>query len=64
MTDAPRFETLKGPPAELHLHYHGGPVVELVFRLVDASRGWVAACDPFYAFTTAGPKLTRNRDGP
>ena len=35
MTDHPRFEPCKDPPAIAHRAYHGGRLVELVFRLVD-----------------------------
>ena len=34
--DYPRFEHLQQRPSDtLHLAYHGGAVVELIFRLVD-----------------------------
>jgi hypothetical protein len=35
MTDHPRFEPCEDPPATAHRAYHGGRLVELVFRLVD-----------------------------
>jgi hypothetical protein len=35
MTDHPRFEHCEDPPAIAHRAYHGGRMVELVFRLVD-----------------------------
>jgi hypothetical protein len=35
MTDHPRFQLCNGPPAVAHRAYHGGPLVDLVFRLVD-----------------------------
>jgi hypothetical protein len=35
MTDYPRFEPFKGDPDVAHEAYHGGPLVSLVFRLVD-----------------------------
>jgi hypothetical protein len=35
MTDHPRFQRCEDPPAIAHRAYHGGPLVDLVFRLVD-----------------------------
>jgi len=34
--DRPRFQRLEGARDELHHRYHGGALVEAVFRLVDA----------------------------
>src|SRR5215510_15411492 len=34
--DRPRFQRVEGKRDELHRRYHGGGVVEAVFRLVDA----------------------------
>jgi len=34
--DRPRFQRVEGARDELHRRYHGGGVVEAVFRLVDA----------------------------
>ena len=39
MTDYPRFQLNHGNNGEQHLHYHGAPIVSLVFRLAD----WWAA---------------------
>jgi hypothetical protein len=38
MTDYPRFEHVKGEPDVAHQAYYGGPLVTLVFRLVDRWR--------------------------
>lgn len=36
MTDDPRFIAFHGLPENAHQHYHGAPLVELVFRIADA----------------------------
>jgi hypothetical protein len=41
MTDYPRFEPVRGEPDVAHKAYYGGPLVSLVFRLVDRWRGRV-----------------------
>jgi hypothetical protein len=35
MTDQPRFEPCEVPPDVAHCAYHGGRLVDFVFRLVD-----------------------------
>lgn len=33
--DHPRFEPVKGTPAQAHQHYYGGGLVDVIFRLID-----------------------------
>lgn len=40
MTDYPRFEQVKGDRDGAHEAYHGGPLVTLIFRIVDAWLGY------------------------
>lgn len=40
MTDAPRFSAVKAGPDEAHKDHHGGPLVSLVFRIVDRWRAF------------------------
>ena len=35
MTDHPRFQMIGGKSCLRHGHYHGAPVVDLLFRLAD-----------------------------
>ena len=35
MTDQPRFVPYNGHPDSAHFHYHGGPLVDAIFRLAD-----------------------------
>jgi hypothetical protein len=35
MTDYPRFRAINGRGDDCHRHYHGAPVVDLVFGLLD-----------------------------
>ena len=37
MTDHPRFSRVTGGPDSAHRHYHGGKLVEWVFRLLDSA---------------------------
>ena len=39
MTDYPRFQTIASDPDCRHLHYHGGPMVDLTLR---ATNAWLA----------------------
>ena len=39
MSDYPRFEPVKGPPDVAYRNYYGGPVVKLLFSIVDLWSG-------------------------
>jgi hypothetical protein len=43
MTDHPRYEPVKGPPAVAHRHYGGAGFFKLVFWLIERQRGSAGA---------------------
>jgi hypothetical protein len=64
MRDEARFKPIVGKPDDLHRQFHGGPAVDLAFRVVDRWIEWRDRRKSAYPWVHLRPERPHNRDGP